>query len=144
MSATATLNETVQRALDDANPNEVADALQKVNLGTVLTPLQRTFTGLVSQATQDLTAIDATGEAAGGDNPQRLAALSISTLRVTAGTAAAADRQVSDSGGTPSASVATLSDDGTTLTFEAALTAFVITYIPRAAVDMTEDFADSP
>lgn len=144
MSATATLNETVQRALDDANPNEVADALQKVNLGTVLTPLQRTFTGLVSQATQDLTAIDATGEAAGGDNPQRLAALSISTLRVTAGAAAAADRLVSDSGGTPSATVATLSDDGTTITFEAAVTAFVATYIPRAGVDMAEDFADSP
>lgn len=144
MSATATLNESVQRALDDANPNEVADALQKVNLGTILTPLKRTFTGLAAGTTHDITALDATGETVGTANPNRLAALTVTTLRVTAGAAAAADRQVSDVDGTPSTSVATLSDDGATIVFEANVTAFIVTYIPRAAVDMADDFAESP
>lgn len=140
---TATAPQTIKSTLDQASPNQGWDALQKTKLGTMLTPLKRAFTGLVAAASFDLTAIDGTGEDAGVANPNRLAALSISTLRVTAGTAAAASRDVTDVGGTPSASLATISDDGKTITFEANATAFVVTYIPRAGEDLNNEFLDA-
>jgi len=141
MSVTTTKTETIQSALDDANPNKVADALQRVALGTLVTPLKRVFTGLTSLAAQDLTAIDGTGETTGPTNPKRLALLAGGTLRVTAGAAAAGARFLTDTGGTPSATVATISDDGKTVTFEAAVTAFVIEYIPRPHTVMSTKFA---
>ena len=140
-SVTATEKDTLQTALDRATPGQTDDALQRVKLGTILTPLKRTFTGLTSLAAQDLTAIDATGETTGVANPNRLAALVISNVRVTAGAAAAGARFIGDTGATPSTTVATLSDDGKILTFEAAVTAFVVTYVPRASADMASDFA---
>lgn len=140
MPVTTTQTNTVQRELDRAEPETIADCFRKVALGTILTPLKRTFTGLTSAASQNLTSIDGTGETTGATNPKRLAALSIATLRVTAGAAAAGARLVTDVGGTPSATVATISDDGKTITFEAAVTAFVIEYIPRPSVDMTSQF----
>ncbi|MEE9592243.1 MAG: hypothetical protein V3W28_01530, partial [Thermoplasmata archaeon] len=78
---TTTAAFTVKDALDEANPSRVAAALAKVKLGTLLSPLKRSFTGLASAAAQDLTAIDATGETTGTANPNRLAALSVSALR---------------------------------------------------------------
>jgi hypothetical protein len=47
---------------------------------------------------------------------------------------------MTDAGGTASATVALLSDDGKTLTFEGTVTDFVVEYIPRASTDMTSDF----
>lgn len=141
---TTTQKDTVQSALDRADPNQVADALQQIKLGTVLTPLKRSFTGLASSATQDLTAIDATGETVGADNPNRLAALAVVALSDATGA-----MLVADSGATPMAigahnnGVATLSDDGKTITFPSAQTAFEIVYVPRASVDMASDFAPS-
>lgn len=145
---TVTIPQTIKSTIDQANPNQLPSALQKVKLGTVLTPLKRTFTGLTAAAAFDLTAIDGTGETAGAGNPNRLPALSVTTLRVTAGTAVVGDRIVSDVGGTPTANVpatnpigvATLSDDGKTITFEANATAFVITYVPRATEDLNNEF----
>lgn len=133
---TATANTTLKSALDKGNPNQIGDIFAKMKMGTMMTPLKRTFTGLVSAASFDLTAIDATGETTGVANPNRVAAQQVATLRVTAGAAAAGARAVSDSGATPSASLATISDDGKTVTFEAGVTAFVITYSPRSNVDM--------
>jgi hypothetical protein len=134
---TATANTTLQSALDQARPGQTDDALRLMKLGTMLTPLKRTFAGLTSAAFFDLTTIDGTGETTGASNPKRVAALSVATLRVTAGAAAAGARLVTDAGGTPSATVATISDDGKTVTFEAGVTAFVIEYIPRSNTDMT-------
>lgn len=140
---TVNVTTTLQTALDAARPGQTEDLLAKVKLGTLLTPLKRTFTGLTSSATQNLTAIDGTGETVGANNPKRLAALSVTTLRVTAGTLAAGPAVVTDVGGTPTAigagsvHVATLSDDGKTLVFQAAVTGFVIEYIPRSNTDMT-------
>jgi hypothetical protein len=57
----------------------------------------------------------------------------VCTLRVVTGTATG-HRNVTDVGGTASATLATISDDGKTLVFEAAITAFTITYEPRGAV----------
>ncbi len=134
---TVSVATTLKSALDKGNLNNLATCVQKMKLGTMLSPLKRTFTGLTAAASFDLTAIDATGETTGAANPNRVAANAIQTLRVTAGAAAAGHRNVTDVGGTPAATLATISDDGKTITFEANVTAFVITYLPRSAVDMT-------
>lgn len=139
MAATATERNEIKDVLDRADPNNLPDAARKTKLGTMLHPLKRTFTGLTSATSFDLTAIDGTGEPTGAPNPNRLAAADVRTLRVTAGAAAAGHRDVTDVGGTPSATLATISDDGKTLTFEAGVTGFVITYGPRP-VDLADKF----
>lgn len=155
IETTDTAPETLKSVLDAANPNLLPSALQQAKLGTTLTPLTRTFTGLATAATYDLTALDASGETAGPTNPNRLAALSVVTLRVTAATTGATVGSyiVTDSGGTvvsPTAGanvgVAKLSDDRTTLTFPSAdVTGFVIKYIPQilTTTQWNADFADS-
>jgi hypothetical protein len=150
MSVTATAAETLKVALDEANPNKLADALRKVALGTILAPLKRTFTGLTG-ASCDLTATDGVGETAGAANPNRLAALRINTLRVTGVTASTdiGSYVASDAAGTGVTAndsavvgIATISDDGKTITFpNGDATDFVIEYIPRPAADMTAAFA---
>lgn len=154
---TAIVNRTVRSVLDDANPHDIPDALRRLKLGTMFTPLKRTFTGLTAAGAFDLTAIDGTGETAGTANPNRLAALSVISLRVTAettGTDATGSYAITDAGGTglnPTNStlvgLAKLSDDGKTITFLSTdVTAFVIEYIPRvlSAADMAADFAPAP
>lgn len=155
MTTTATAVETNKSVLDIADPDKLADVLRKVKLGTLLTPLKRTITLATVAASCDLTAVDASGETTGPSNPNRLAALSVITLRVTdvtGGTGAAGPRSVTDAGGTPAApptatayagasiGLATLSDDGKTVTFEGTVKAFIIEYIPRASVTMTDEF----
>ena len=153
IETTDTAQRTLQLVLDQANPNELEDALQYAKLGTTLTPLKRTFTGLASATSFDLTQIDGTGEVAGPGNPNRLPALDVVALRVTTG--AAGTYMVTDAAGTaidPSASmpktpgIATLSADGKTVTFNTAATAFVIEYIPNTQPLATwqGDFAPAP
>lgn len=140
MSSTATQSQTIQDTIDKANPGQLPAALQKVNLGTMITPLKRTFTGLAAQTSHDLTAIDGSGETAGAANPNRLPVLTPTAVRVTAGAAAAGVRFIGDTGATPAATIATLSDDGKTLTFEGNVTAFIVVYVPRALEDPGNDF----
>jgi hypothetical protein len=150
MSVTATSTDTLKKALNDANLNDLADCFRKMQLGNMLAPLKRTFTGLTAAAAFDLTTIDGTGETVGVANANRLAALGVHTLRVTAsGTAnSVGSYAVSDTGGTPltptagaNVGLATISDDGKTVTFVTTVTAFVIEYIPRSTVDMASAFA---
>jgi hypothetical protein len=141
MAVTAVSTPSVAKAMNNGDPAALAQAAEQAKLGKMLTPLKRTFTGLTSLAAQDLTAIDGVGETVGPANENRKALLVGATLRVTAGAAAAGARILTDVGGTPSATVATISDDGKTVTFEAAVTAFIIEYMPRAAKDMTSAFA---
>lgn len=132
-----TIRETLQSALDEANPNKLADALQQVKLGSVLTPVRATFTGLADVAAHDLT------DAAHGELAPILVPLSV---RVTAGTGAVGNRALIDAAGTPAApgangvGLATLSADGKTITFEAGVTAFIVEYLPRSYVDTSADF----
>lgn len=147
MTSTTTKPETLKDLLNAANPNELADVLQKVQLGTVLAPLKRVFTGLTAAASFDLTAIDGTGETAGATNPARQAALNVNYLRVDAsGTAASVGNYIPGpptstllippGGANAGVGVARLSDDGKTLTFPNTITDFTISYIPRPAADM--------
>lgn len=129
---TTTFKDTLKSALDRGNLNQIADVLAQMDLGTMLTPLKLTKTGLTAADHFDLTS------AALGSNP---AILAIVALRVTGGAAAAGVRKIGDAGATPDANTIALSDDGKTITFEANVTDFVIEYIPRPAVDMNGPYA---
>jgi hypothetical protein len=126
---TTTADKTLAGVVNDANPNNIADALAKVKLGTLLTPQTR---AIVQASSVDVIL-----------DPPALGPASV-TARVTAGTALAGVYRVTDTDGTEVDSatlgVATLSADGGTLTFAAAVTELVVDYIPRSAVDMTSDF----
>jgi len=125
-----TVQNTLQSELNKGDANTVADVARKMKLGDMLAPKLVTIT-------------QASAAAVTLDPP----ALIVQSARVTAGTALAGVYRVTDSGGTPVDSatlgVATLSDDGATLTFGAALTGVVVRYIPRSAVDMTSGFPAS-
>lgn len=125
MTTTATAPFTLQDALDQADPNQIADALRLVKLGQMVVPTKKT----VSQSAA-LTV------------PLAPPALTIVSVRVTAGAAAAGVRTVSDASATPSASVVALSNDGATLTFEGNVTGAVVVYVPRSNADVTETFAE--
>lgn len=131
---TAGKAQSIQDVLNEGNPNKLPDAVAQAKLGDSLWGLRKTLTGLTAAAAFDLTAID-DPDVAGAKLP---AALSVGVLRVTAGAAAAGIRQISDAGDTPSASLATISDDGKTITFEGNVTAFIIHYIPKE--DLSADF----
>jgi len=131
---TAGKSQTIQEVLNESNPNKLADATALAKLGDAMAGLTKTLTGLTAAAAFDLTAID-DPDVAGAKLP---AALVISSVRVTAGAAAAGVRQISDAGDTPTTTLATLSADGKTITFEGNVTAFVISYVPKQ--DLTASF----
>jgi len=131
---TAGKSQSIQDVLNEGNANKLADAAAKAKLGDSLAGLTKTLTGLTAAAAFDLTTVD-DPDVSGAKLP---AALVISSLRVTAGAAAAGIRQISDAGDTPTATLATLSDDGKTITFEGNVTAFIINYVPKQ--DLSADF----
>lgn len=147
-SVTATQPRTTQKVLIDADPDYLADALRKASFGVSQQVYKLTFSGLTSAAAHNITDAAHFANANGGAGSQSpafpadsLSALpsigQVLTLRVTAGAAAAGARVVTDAGGAASAGaagspgVALISDDGTTLTFEAGVTGFVLEYLPR-------------
>lgn len=152
---TTTAKRTVQLVADEGNPNELGPILAKLKLGTALAPLKRAFTGLTAAGSFDLTLLDGTGETpATAANPKRLAALSVTSLRVTSettGTDATGSYAITDASGTglnPTNStvvgLAKLSDDGKTITFLSTdVTGFVIEYIPRmqSTTELAAEFA---
>lgn len=153
---TTTKARTLKDVLNAANPNDLPDALERTNLGTLLDPLKRVFTGLTAAASFDLTAIDGSGETAGATNPNRLPMLCGHYLRVDAsGTAASVGNYIvgpptstlliPPGGANVAVGVARISDDGKTITFPNTVTGFTISYIPRAvlAADLAADFAPS-
>lgn len=127
MAATATSPDTLKKALDRGKVGEWDDAAQLAKIGSILSPVTKTYTGLASAAAHDIT------DAAHGSLVPILVPIAV---RVTAGAAAAGLRQIGDPGATPSATVATLSADGKTLTFEAGVTGFVLVYMQRSSVDL--------
>lgn len=152
-TGTNTKTRTLRAALDAATADEFTSAARRSKLGTRLTVLKRTFTGLTGAATYDLTALDATTEApkeddltySGTGNPNRLPLAYCLSLRITAATTATVVGAyiLTDAGGTPVTAatssvvgIATISDDGKTLTFPSAdVTAFIIEYVPRGRTD---------
>ena len=144
MPTTTTKERSLQDVLNNANPQDLPDAIAQLGLGDIANPFVRTFTGLAASASFDLTAIDGTGETAGAANPKRRAALIVSNLRITAsGTAASLGSYVAGDanavmiippgGASVAVGVARISDDGKTITFPNTVTGFVISYVPRKA-----------
>lgn len=132
---------TLNAALDLADPNKVADALRQYKLGTTETLIKATITGLTSGTTFDITAIAKALIAVnqGPDSVKNAGVLpaikTLRTLRVTAGTTFVGSYALTDAAGTavsPATStivgLATISDDGKTLVFPGAITAFIIEY----------------
>ncbi len=151
---TTVLEGTVQSALNKSDLNDTADLLAAIKAGFAFSTIKVTVVGAASLAAQDVTSLDTiTNATVVGISPalvatdgDRLPAIgNVVSLRVTAGTAGAGDRIVSDAGGTPVAiaatpnGVATLDDAGAVLTFDAAVTAYVLVYQPRAE-GMTDSF----
>jgi hypothetical protein len=139
MPVTATKKRSVREAINSGNPADTALGLQKMQFGSMSCVVKATVVALASAAAIDITAAATKAAAtivgltlATGENLP--AAGTVQSVRVTAGAAAAGLRQIGDAGATASATVAKLSDDGKTLTFEAGVTAFVLVYTPRAAV----------
>ena len=147
--ATTTVDDTVQKALDQGSLTDLGNGVHKVKLGTMAALVQATFTSLVSLAAQVVTNADhkAKGVVVGiGPLGSGVNLPPIGTpvsVRVTAGAAAAGIRAIADAGATPSTTLATLSQDGTTLTFEDAVTGYVLLYRPGVAVPLTTKFAPS-
>lgn len=143
--------QSLQGYLDQANPNFLADVLRQIGLGSLLTPLKVTFSGLTAAASFDITtaanfefATVNQGSPIYDNQGYLPPILCVNTLRVTAvGTGATGARFVTDTGGTASSTVAKVSDDGKTLTFEGTVTGFVIEYIPRSITSMTSNFESS-
>lgn len=152
---------TFAEKLNDANPNLLATLLQQVKLGKMLDPVKVTFAGLTAAAAIDITTsasrtgatinLGLEGIAAGeGLPPIQM----VKTLRVTASATAASlgTYIVSDSGGTAiippggagaAVGIALLSDDGKTITFPNTITAFVLEYMPRSEVDLTDTYNET-
>lgn len=149
---TAIREETRQSLLNRSDPNDTADLLASVKVGNALSVVKATFTGLTSLAAQDITNDDHKANAvvvglspalADGANLPPIG--QVLSLRSTAGTLNTGPAIVTDAAGTPTdiallaAGIVTISDDGKTLTFDAAVTAYVIQYNPRAE-DITDTF----
>ena len=147
---TTIVNPTYQNVLNGSEPGDIPTVLSKMLLGNMLQSVKVVFTGLTSSATQNIATAAAAAAATvtGITLPTNGTLPKIRTIRscrVTAGTATG-DRYPTDSGGTPVApsaglpGIVAVSDDGTTLTFEAAVTAFVLTYEPQSALDLTSSY----
>lgn len=139
---------TLQKALDRGDLDILGSVVQKMKLGTMMTPLKRVFAGLTAAASFDLTLIDGTGETVGAANANRLPVLCTHYLRLDAsGTAASVGNYIvgpptsvlliPPGGANAAVGVARISDDGKTITFPNTITGFTISYIPRSNVDMT-------
>ena len=131
MAVTATSIETIQTVLNSSDPDKLADATGMIDLGSMLSPISETIT-IAAAATLNLAT----------QSTARLAANVIQSVRVvTAGTAAVGPRAVTDAGGTATATVALLSADGTTLTFEGTVTSVAVKWLPVPALPLSTRFA---
>lgn len=156
---TTTLKKTLGMVLDDANPNTFPDALRKMKLGTMLTPIKVVATALTAAAAFDITTAaflakcTVTGISLPNNDyvtlpPIRRCSSVLVTAGAQAGVRVVAPAEATpiaplNSTGTPtSVGVCTLSDDGKTLTFEtsAAVTAFEFWYEPAPLNSLTTTY----
>jgi len=141
MSVTTTAKETVKAALDTATPDKLPSALQRVKLGTMLTPVEETITKTVVAAT---IALDT-------ESSVDLGAFMIQSVRVTSaagGTGTTGIKALVDSAQaaadgvwTPFTGTVSLSADGKTLTFAGTILAARVRFIPLPSAALTDDFA---
>jgi len=161
MTATQTRIQDLRQVINDHLPGSVEPALAEVNLGNMLSTIKLVVTGLTAAAAFVIPNIPQTsgsgvtvtwnGINLNPDGSDVIPAVGeVVTLRVTnVGTAAVGPRVVTDVGGTPGApgangpGIATISDDGTTITFEGTVTGFILTYQPRSTLPLTTEYRQS-
>lgn len=144
--------QSIMSVLQTANPNTLPDMLRAQRVDRLFRPISASITLAVPAAVVALTALrnDGVNIVLEANSPveanELLPAIRFArTLRVTAGAAAAGVRALADAAGTPSATLATLSLDGATLTFEANVTTFIITYFGASAISpLTDAHIPSP
>lgn len=158
--------ETVAKALNESDPNRLFDALRLYGFGMHLSPQKYTWLGTTGATAVNITTTSWFANASGGSKTPGLpqgatqalpAALIIGNVRVNTGPSGSLGHYyVADSsytgavypgfmaggatGATAAIGIALLSDDGSTLTFPAQVSGFVINYIPRSYVDVTSPF----
>lgn len=159
MAATDTSTFTLRDAVNASKEGQMDDALKLMALGTMLTPMKYTITLTTPATTINLTTVGTAAQPAtitpASISPVLTDPTDINTLpaalnptttyvNVTVGTAAGV-RTVIDAGGTPavSATLASLNDAGTILTFEATVTTVIVWYVPRSASSMLGIFPQS-
>lgn len=145
--STKTKVRSLQQAGDTGDPGLVGSVGRRVKLGTRLAAVKVVVSGLTAAAAIDITSstvaakitslkgLDALGT---GETLPPIG--SVLALRVTTGSAQAGARTLVDKDGTPTTGVATISDDGKTLTFETTLTGFILEYNPRVDVSMDTEY----
>jgi hypothetical protein len=135
---------TVRDAINKGNLNTLPDAFKAGKLGDTFSKIKAVVTGLSATASPDITsaAVKAAAVITGislatGENLPPIG--QVVSLRVTAGSAGAGPRTMTDNDGTatgPDAyaaglpGVAKLADDGKTFTLETTCTGFVLVYYP--------------
>lgn len=122
---------TLGTALTQANPNLLADALKKVNLGVMLTAVEETIT----QAAATTVAL-----------PKKSFGPGSMHVRVTGGVSLG-KYVVSDSGGVAvdvgaEVGVCLLSADGLSLVFASNVTDVIVSYLAASEIPLTDTFAD--
>ena len=159
---TATKTLTLQDVLTNADPNLLADALRKVNIGRTFQLVKVVVAALTAASAIDITSATVKAAAtqisgltlAAGENLPPIGV--IRTLRVTTASAGGTvgPYVVTDGGGTAAApptatayagaavGVALIAQDGTGLLFPADITGFVIEYYPAPESDLLAAFED--
>jgi hypothetical protein len=127
---------SILEQVQKANPNTLPDMLRRMRLDRLMQPISVTCT-ITSAASIDITTLRTVASGAGAVPSANSPVLALNellppvryvrSLRVVTGTATGF-RNVADPGGTPSTTLATLSEDGKTITFEAVITVFQLTY----------------
>lgn len=164
MASTNVIAETLAKALNEGDPNRLADALRLYGLGMHLSPQKYSWVGSTGATAVSINTAAFLAAATPGPKTPTLPAsqatlpaiLEVGTLRVTTGPSGSVGTYtVTDAGGAPQLlqaaggaslivpGIALLSDDGATLTFPVAVSGFVLEYIPRSALDVTALFEHS-
>ena len=149
---TTSADVTKQQELNRGRPDKIATVFQAMKLGNMLAgSVKVVATGLTPAATFDITtaAVRAASTITGLDretSDNLPAIMVVKTLRCTASDTAnsVGTYVVGDAGSTAfsptvgaNVGLALLSDDGKSLTFPTTVTAFVLEYVPKPAVDIT-------
>lgn len=126
---TVTAVQTLRGSVDQANPNNLADRMRDMQMGTMLDPITRIITITPGTAVSLNTVTNP---------PARI----IHSIRVTVGTNVLPVAAIEDAAGVPAligttAQSVTLSDNGETITFANNVTTVVVRYQPRSAALMS-------
>jgi hypothetical protein len=136
MTTTTTVVETLKNVLNEANPNKIADALAKIDLGTMFTATEFD--------TGAITGVAGVTIPGNGALLVQSARVVTSAVPASVGTYLAGDSAVTPllppGGAGVAIGIATLSLDGKTITFPNTVTRAIIRYIPNPVVALTDKF----